>query len=152
MLPILNITSTQFMLSNILLAQINMAYLSTPSHLQHFKHSIIYHIITIRRPTQKRRRLYRHNSTKSHPSTTPYGVVNLVVHHKKALHLNCSNFYLSLIFSSAALVDHLHGKQYVKIIHSSVTLKTKYVHQQMHHITTIPETSCQQLRNSRSIC
>ena len=85
------------MLSNILQVQINMVYLSTQIPIQQYKHSIISHIITIRRPTQKQWCLPHQNATNSQHHATPTGVANSVVQSKKALLLNCSNFALSLV-------------------------------------------------------
>ena len=94
MLHTLSITRPRFMLSNILQVQMNMAYLSTQIPPQQYKYSIIFRIIMIRRYTLKRRRLPRKNTTNSQPSVTPVEVVNSVLHLKKVLLLNCSNFSL----------------------------------------------------------
>ena len=103
----------------------NMEYLSTKINPQQYKRSTISHITTIRRHAQKQKRLTHQKATNSQTSATTSEVVNLVVQYKKALLLNCSNFSLSLVFSSAALVTQLHGNKFVKIKHSSVPVKPK---------------------------
>ena len=149
MLHTLNITRTPFMLLNILQIQTNMEYLSTQIPLQQYKHSIIYHIITIRRHKQKRRRLNHQDITNSQPFLTPTGLVNSVVKSKKALLLNYSNFSLSLVFSSSALTAKLHENQLVKI--PQLLWNQNQRHQRVHHRTTTPEELCQQHWNYRSI-
>ena len=149
MLPILNIISPHLMLSNILLAQINMACLSTPSHIQKLKSSVIFHIIKIRRPTQNLRCLPRQNSTNSQPSVTPTGEVNLVVQSKKALLLNCSNFTLYLWFSHLPLWRNNCMEINPSKPNSPQFLKSQnHGHQWMHHRTEIPWALFQRHRNS----
>ena len=51
----------------------NPAYTFTPRTLEQYRHSTIYSIITINKPTQKQRRLPRHNATNSRPCDANWG-------------------------------------------------------------------------------
>ena len=143
MLHILNITRSQFMLSNNLQVKMNMKYLSTPSLPQQYKPSNISHIILIRRHTQKQQRLPHQNATNSRPSAMPDGVFDLVVQSKKGILLNCSNSSVSLVFSSVAMEDHLHVNKFL--------WSRNHGYQCMYYRTPIPEVLCQRHFHSRSI-
>ena len=114
-IPTHNTIRPQFMLSNTSRALMNTVYNSTPNPRTQYNHLITLPITMIERPIQRQQLLILHNATNSRPTATQTGVVNSVAQSKTALHLNCSNSALSLVFSSAALVALLHGNPSAKI-------------------------------------